>query len=71
VGAVDNTVTGRQVGINLVNPDNLTVTGNKATATVGIGDGISATEASDDSVMAGDDVRTSFEPDCVEDPSRR
>jgi hypothetical protein len=64
---LDNTVTGRQIGINIVNSDNLTVTGNKAKATVAVGYGISATEASDNSVIAGNDVRTSFGPDCFEE----
>ena len=66
---LDNTVTGRQVGINIVNSDNLLVTGNTSKATASLGYGISATEASDSSVISGNNVKGSAGPDCFEEMS--
>lgn len=66
---LDNTVTGRQIGINIVNSDNLTVTGNASKATASLGYGISATEASDNSVISGNNVKGSAGPDCFEEMS--
>lgn len=63
---LDNEVVGRQIGINIVNSDGLTVTGNTAKGLAGSGYGISATEASDNSVISGNDVRGSTGPDCYE-----
>lgn len=64
----DNTVIGRQVGINIVNSDSLLVSGNTARATKSSpGYGIATTEASDDSVITGNDVRNSAGPDCHEE----
>jgi nitrous oxidase accessory protein NosD len=64
---LDNTVTGRQIGINIVNSDNLLVTGNTSKATASLGYGISATEASDNSVISGNNVKGSSGPDCFEE----
>ena len=66
---LDNTVIGRQVGINIVNSDNLLVTGNTSKATASMGYGISATEASDNSVISGNNVKGSVGPDCFEEMS--
>lgn len=66
---LDNTVTGRQIGINIVNSDGLSVQGNTSKATASLGYGISATEASDNSVIAGNNVKGSAGPDCHEQDS--
>lgn len=64
----DNTVIGRQVGINIVNSDNLLVSGNTARATKNSpGYGIATTEASDNSVITGNNVKNSAGPDCFEE----
>lgn len=64
----DNTVIGRQVGINIVNSDSLLVSGNTARATKSSpGYGIATTEASDDSIITSNNVKNSAGPDCFEE----
>jgi len=56
------------VGINIVNSDNLLVSGNTARATKNSpGYGIAATEASDSSVITDNNVKNSAGPDCYEE----